>query len=117
VRRGGLCHDEGWQLQAGPAARGAGGRAMTEAAAEYRRRADAFERLVAGTPADRWTSPSPCAGWTAADVVSHVVDFSAQVLHERAGMDDGPRSADFETPLDAFRATRAAVERLVDEPA
>jgi uncharacterized protein (TIGR03086 family) len=90
---------------------------VTEAAAEYRRRADAFERLVAGTPADRWTSPSPCAGWTAADVVAHVVDFSAQVLHERAGIDDAPRSADFETPLDAFRATRAAVERLFDDPA
>ncbi|HEY7069963.1 MAG TPA: maleylpyruvate isomerase N-terminal domain-containing protein [Acidimicrobiales bacterium] len=87
-----------------------------EAAAEYRRRADAFERLVAATPADRWASPSPCEGWSAADVVVHVVDFSAQVLHEQAGIDDAPRFADFGTPLDAFRATRAAVERLLDDP-
>jgi uncharacterized protein (TIGR03086 family) len=90
---------------------------MTDAAAEYRRRADAFERLVAGTPPDRWTSPSPCAGWTASDVVAHVVDFSAQVLLERAGINDAPRFADFDGPLDAFRATRAVVERLLDDPA
>jgi len=89
---------------------------MTGAAAEYRRRADAFESLVASTPADRWISPSPCAGWTAEDVVAHVVDFSAQVLQERAGIDDAPRFADFDSPLDAFRATRAAVQRLLDDP-
>jgi uncharacterized protein (TIGR03086 family) len=89
---------------------------MTVTADEYRRRADAFERLVAATPPDRWTSPSPCAGWTASDVVAHVVDFSAHVLHERAGIDDAPRFAEFARPLDAFRATRAVVERLLDDP-
>lgn len=90
---------------------------MTEAAAQYRRRADAFERLVTGTPPDRWTAPSPCDGWTASDVVAHVVDFSAQVLRERAGVDDAPRFADFAAPLEAFRAARAVVERLLDDPA
>jgi uncharacterized protein (TIGR03083 family) len=89
---------------------------VTEIAAQYRRRADAFERLVAGTPADRWASPSPCDGWTASDVVAHVVDFSARVLRERAGVDDAPVSDDFASPIDAFRATRAAVERLLDDP-
>ena len=59
---------------------------MTEAAAQYRRRADAFERLIVGTSPDRWTAPSPCDGWTASDVVAHVVDFSAHVLRERAGV-------------------------------
>jgi uncharacterized protein (TIGR03086 family) len=90
---------------------------MTEAAAQYRRRADAFERLVAGTPEARWASPSPCAGWTASDVVAHVVDFSAQVLLDRAGIYDAPRFADCVSPRDAFQATRAAVERLLDDPA
>jgi uncharacterized protein (TIGR03086 family) len=90
---------------------------MTEAAEQYRRRADAFERLIAGTPADRWNSPSPCAEWDAAGVVAHVVDFSAQVLMERAGIQDPPRFAESETPLDAFRAMRAVVERVLDDPA
>ena len=91
--------------------------AMTEAAAEYRRRADAFERLIAHTPRDRWTSPSPCVEWNASEVVAHVVDFSAQVLLERAGIDDAPRFSAFAEPLDAFLATRAVVEGVLDDPA
>lgn len=89
---------------------------MTEVAAQYRRRADAFERLIAGTPQDRWAAPSPCAGWTASDVVAHVVDFAADVLVERAGVDDAPRFANFAGPLDAFRAARAVIERLLEDP-
>lgn len=90
---------------------------MGEVAAQYRRRADAFERLVAATPPDRWGAPSPCDGWTASDVVAHVVDFSAQVMRERVGVEDAPRFADAGAPLEAFRATRAAVERVLDDPA
>lgn len=90
---------------------------MTEAATQYRRRADAFERLIAGTSPDRWTAPSPCNGWTASDVVAHVIDFSAHVLDERAGVHDAPRFADCASPLDAFHAARAAVERVLDDPA
>jgi hypothetical protein len=79
---------------------------MTEPADQYRRRADAFELLVAGTPPERWTSRSPCAEWSATDIVAHIVDFSARVLHEQAAIDDAPRFGDFNEPLDAFRATR-----------
>lgn len=89
---------------------------VTDAAGEYRRRADAFERLLAATPPERWSVPSPCEGWTAGDVVAHVVDFSAQVLAEKAGVDDAPRFADCAGPLDAFRAARAVVERVLDDP-
>ena len=90
---------------------------MAEATTVYRKRADAFEALIGGTPPERWTSPSPCEGWAARDVVAHVVDFSAQVLRERAGVQDPPVYADFDAPADAFRAARAAVERVLDEPA
>ncbi|MGI5201249.1 hypothetical protein ACQEU6_06585 [Spirillospora sp. CA-108201] len=33
---------------------------------------DVFEAVLAGTPADRWLSPSPCEGWAAVDVAGHV---------------------------------------------
>ncbi|GGS98200.1 TIGR03086 family protein [Planobispora rosea] len=43
--------------------------------------ADRFDRLagdflarVHAVPADRWDRPSPCAGWTARDVVTHVIN-------------------------------------------
>ena len=86
-----------------------------EAAATYRRRAEAFAALIEGTPAERWSSPSPCAGWAARDVVAHVVDFSAQVLSEKAGV-PAPAFADFDDPAAAFGATRSVLVRvLLDE--
>jgi uncharacterized protein (TIGR03086 family) len=89
---------------------------MTDTADRYRRRADAFLAVIESVPPERWSSPSPCDGWLARDVVVHVVDFSAQVLHEQAGVADPPAFADFADPADAFRATRAVVERLLDDP-
>lgn len=88
---------------------------MNEILAEYRRRADGFERLVAGTPPDRWSAPSPCAGWTARDVVAHVIDWGADVLSEQAAIADAPRLADFDEPLEAFRAFRAVVEGVLGD--
>ena len=89
---------------------------MTEIADRYRRRADSFQALIEGTPAERWSSPSPCTGWLARDVVAHVVDYSAQVLREKAGVADAPTFAAFDEPADAFRSLRAVIERLLDDP-
>ena len=89
---------------------------MSDMAAIYRRRADAFESLIAATPSARWSSPSPCDGWSARDVVAHVVDFSAKVLGERAGVPDLLAFKDFDDPAAAFRSTREAVQRVLDEP-
>jgi uncharacterized protein (TIGR03086 family) len=82
----------------------------------YRRRADAFEALIDGTPPERWASPSPCKGWLARDVVAHVVDYSAHVLRETVGMSQVPAFADFDDPVAAFRGMREEVERVLDDP-
>ena len=87
-----------------------------EAAETYRRRAEAFEALIEATPAERWSSPSPCAGWTARDVVAHVVDFSAQVLREKAGV-PAPAFSDFSDPAAAFRAGREVLVRVLEDGA
>lgn len=45
---------------------------------------DFFSEVVDGAPADSWTQPSPCAGWTALDVLGHVgiaTEVGAQILH------------------------------------
>ncbi|MDQ4020345.1 MAG: maleylpyruvate isomerase family mycothiol-dependent enzyme [Actinomycetota bacterium] len=52
--------------------------------------ADAFAAKIAAVPDDRWASPSPCEGWTARDVVRHVID-SQEML--RAGAGSSPSSA------------------------
>ena len=54
---------------------------MAEAiAARYRRLSDEFAAAVAAVPEDRWTSPSPCEGWTALDVVEHVANVQGMFL-------------------------------------
>jgi uncharacterized protein (TIGR03086 family) len=90
---------------------------VTEKADRYRRRADAFQALIEGAPPDRWSSPSPCKGWLARDVVAHVVDYSGLVLREKAGLPEPPAFAEFDDSAAAFRATRAMMERILDDPA
>jgi uncharacterized protein (TIGR03086 family) len=89
---------------------------VTEIGDRYRRRAAAFETLVAGVAPERWSDPSPCDGWQARDVVAHVVGFSAQVLRERAGVAPVDADAPLDDPLAAFQGIRHAVQRVLDDP-
>ncbi|MFI5692195.1 TIGR03086 family metal-binding protein [Kribbella sp. NPDC051586] len=84
---------------------------MGEIAERYRRRADAFERKVAAVAPDQWASQSPCAKWTARDVVEHVVTMHGVMLTPVARRLE--RSDD---PLIAFQEARAAVEDVLDDP-
>lgn len=47
---------------------------MSDIAARHARLAADFRAAAAAVPPDRWGAPSPCEGWTAHDVVTHVVD-------------------------------------------
>jgi uncharacterized protein (TIGR03086 family) len=88
---------------------------MSEIADRYRRRADAFERLVAGVRKEQWSNPSPCEKWTAVDVVDHVVGMHGVMLRP-AGREPRPAPATRDDPLAAFRAARADVEAVLDDP-
>jgi uncharacterized protein (TIGR03086 family) len=90
---------------------------VTETGDRYRRRADAFEALIAQTAPEQWNKPSPVDGWLARDVVAHVVDYSGHVLREVANISEVPTLADFPDPAAAFRAARECVERVLDDPA
>ncbi|WP_214406015.1 TIGR03086 family metal-binding protein [Pseudonocardia lacus] len=46
----------------------------------YRRALRGFGELVRAVPEDAWARPSPCPGWTAADVVEHVTGAQATLL-------------------------------------
>ena len=54
-------------------------------AARYEAASDVFTQLVAGT--GHWESPAPVAGWTARDVVWHLVDWIPDVLRDGAAID------------------------------
>ena len=89
---------------------------MNQISDRYRRRADAFEALIVGVPPERWSSPSPCEGWVARDVVAHVVGYSAHVLRETAHVEPSPAPSVDDDPAGAFRAIRADVQRVLDDP-
>jgi uncharacterized protein (TIGR03086 family) len=89
---------------------------MSEVAERYGRLADEFARAVAAVPDDRWSSASPCEGWTARDVVEHVCSTQGMFLgfvDEPAG--EGPPVA--EDPVGAWRAASAPVAAVLADPA
>jgi uncharacterized protein (TIGR03086 family) len=85
----------------------------------YRRRSDHFAVLLRGVAASGWSAPSPCAGWTARDVVTHVVGMHRHVLgqlgHDASAGPDGvaDSSADPADPADEFEAVCVAVGHLL----
>jgi uncharacterized protein (TIGR03086 family) len=89
---------------------------MTEIADRYRRRADAFDRLVAAVRPDQWANQSPCDEWDARGVVGHIIDMHGVMLRPLSRTLSPAPSIETD-PLGAFRAARADVEGLLDDPA
>lgn len=89
---------------------------MNAIAERYRRRADAFERRIAAVRGDQWANQSPCAAWTALDVVDHIVSMHGYMLRP-VHRDLGVAPSVGQDPLGAFRAARAAVEAVLGDPA
>ncbi|SER05568.1 TIGR03086 family protein [Lentzea xinjiangensis] len=71
----------------------------------YRARADAFEAKVSNVPEDQWDNPSPCAKWTAREVVDHVIDMHGVMLGVAI-----PRTGDL---LADFREARRQVQQAL----
>jgi uncharacterized protein (TIGR03086 family) len=89
---------------------------VSAAADRYRRRAGAFEQKVAAVRPEQWANPSPCAAWTARDVVDHIV-FMHGVMLRPLGRSLTPAPSVAEDPLAAVRAARADVEAVLGDPA
>ncbi|SFO94352.1 TIGR03086 family protein [Amycolatopsis arida] len=53
---------------------------LSPAADRFRRTAAGFLARVEAVPAGRWSAPTPCPGWTARDVVAHVVNEQRRML-------------------------------------
>lgn len=88
---------------------------MTDIADRYDRLAADFAATVAAVPADRWEAPSPCEGWTARDVVQHIIDNHA-TFERFVGrpLDGVPPVAD--DPAAAFAAANAVVSAHLHDP-
>lgn len=86
-----------------------------EIAERFRRLAAAFADKIAHVPPERWQSPSPCEGWTARDVVRHMVDTQGLFLR-LVGRELGEVPSVDDDPLAAWNAARAVVQANLDDP-
>ncbi|MGI5130765.1 TIGR03086 family metal-binding protein [Pseudonocardia sp. CA-107938] len=84
-------------------------------AARHREIAGAFTERVRGTR--DWDAPAPVTGWTARDVVVHLVEWFPAFLSAGAAVElpAGPDPA--VDPVGAWEAHAAAVQVLLDDPA
>jgi len=89
---------------------------VSAAADEHRLVAGEFTKTVEGVPGDRWDDPAPVDGWTARDVVGHLVEWFPAFLDGSTDIQlpTGPSVAD--DPVGAWRAQTDAVQALLDDP-
>jgi uncharacterized protein (TIGR03086 family) len=89
---------------------------MSEASERFRRHAATFTDRVREVPPDAWANPAPPEGWTARDVVRHLVEWFPGFLQSGAGtaLPSGPGVDD--DPVAAWRVLSDAVQALLDEP-
>lgn len=83
-------------------------------AERFRRVAGRFTDRVNEVPANAWSSPAPCEGWTARDVVRHLVEWVPAVIG-KAGIafPTGP-SVD-ENPAAAWAALAEPLQTALDD--
>lgn len=87
----------------------------TQTAPDLSRLVAAFTAVCDRVPASAWDAPSPCEGWTARDVVRHVVDTERDFLDQR-GVPLAPIPLDGD-PADVWRTHAAALLAAYDDPA
>jgi uncharacterized protein (TIGR03086 family) len=84
-----------------------------DAAERHRRIAAGFTERVRG--AKRWDVPSPVAGWTAADVVRHLVEWLPPFLASGSDVRLPAGPAVDDDPVAAWEAHAAAVQAVLDD--
>lgn len=87
----------------------------TAVAARYRRLAHALTDTLASIPADGWDAASPCEGWSARDVLRHLIEVQSMPLTPAGLALPAAPSVDAD-PVDAWSATRDAVLEILYDP-
>jgi uncharacterized protein (TIGR03086 family) len=86
-----------------------------DVADRYRRLAATMTERIAAVPEDAWSNPTPCQGWTARDLVSHLLDVHGRFegLVGRTVVDHPPVDED---PLGAWLAVRDQMQADLEDP-
>jgi uncharacterized protein (TIGR03086 family) len=86
-----------------------------DTATHYRTLAERMATVIEAAAPARWNDPSPCAGWSATDVVDHVVSTQRDFL-TRHDLDPGPARDVAADPPTAWRAHAEQVTGLLAQP-
>lgn len=88
---------------------------MDEITERYTRIASQFTDRVRQVPSDSWNDDSPCAGWTARDVVGHLVEWIPGFFGAQGVAFGAVPSVDVD-PLKAWIAVDKALSAALDDP-
>lgn len=88
---------------------------MSDITERYERVTGQFTDRVKGVPADGWDSPSPCAGWTARDVVGHLTEWIPGFFGS-FGVAFPPIPSVKEDPVAAWTTVQAAIAAALADP-
>lgn len=90
---------------------------MNDISDRFRRVSAGLADTVAAVPADAWSNPSPCDGWSARDVLAHLVEWipGPGFLLGTYGIDTGLIPSIDTDPVGAWAAVAAAVQSGLDD--
>ena len=89
---------------------------MDEIIERYERITGQFTDRVRGVPTGAWDSPSPCEGWTARDVVGHLVEWIPGFFGSQ-GVEFPPVPPVSEDPVAAWDVVQATIGDALSDPA
>jgi uncharacterized protein (TIGR03086 family) len=91
---------------------------MSETSERFATVAAGFTRVIAAVPVDAWDRPAPCEGWTARDVVGHLVEWlpGPGFLLGTFDVDTGPIPPVEEDPAAAWDVVRRTIQQALDDP-
>ena len=81
----------------------------------YRRLSATVTERVAAVPPDAWANPSPCAAWTALDLVAHLIEVHGR-FQEMVGRSLVEHPSVAEDPLGAWTAVREQTLADLEDP-
>lgn len=88
---------------------------MTDVQDRYRVVSKGFGAAVKAVGPDQWGDQSPCAQWTARDLVAHVVENHRGVIASVKGGESEPLGID-EDPKEAWDIASRAISEITGDP-
>lgn len=89
---------------------------MTAVSERYGRLAAESLARAGRVSSERWEAPSPCAGWSARDVVCHVVELAATAAEQAGGPSRTSVPSVDDDPVEAWRVASANLVAVLEDP-